>query len=29
MVENKLALVPADLSGEEFYSYENKFRGPF
>ena len=27
--ENILNLKPADLSGEEFYSYENKFEGPF
>jgi len=27
--ENKLQLDPADLSGEEFYSYESKFKGPF
>jgi len=29
MVENKLGLDPADLSAEEFYSYESKFKGPF
>ena len=29
MVENRLALVPANLSEEEFFSYENKFKGPF
>lgn len=29
MAEDKLKLNPADLSGEEFYSYENKFKGPF
>lgn len=28
-VENKLGLEHADLSGENFYSYENKFKGPF
>lgn len=28
-VEAKLNIRPADLSGEEFYSYENKFKGPF
>lgn len=28
-VERKLGLSDTDLSGEEFYSYENKFRGPF
>ena len=28
-VEKKLGLKPADLSGEDFYSYENKFKGPF
>lgn len=28
-VESKLGLSPTDLSGEDFYSYENKFRGPF
>jgi pyruvate dehydrogenase E1 component beta subunit len=27
--ENILGLSPADLSGEYFYSYENKFKGPF
>lgn len=29
IIEQKLNLVPADLSNEEFYSYENKFKGPF
>jgi pyruvate dehydrogenase E1 component beta subunit len=28
-VENKLKLPPADLSGEAFFSHENKFKGPF
>lgn len=28
-VEEKLKLNPINLSNEEFYSYENKFRGPF
>lgn len=28
-VEKKLGLYPANLSGENFYSYENKFKGPF
>jgi pyruvate dehydrogenase E1 component beta subunit len=28
-VEKKLNLKPADLDKEEFYSYENKFKGPF
>jgi len=28
-VENILKLKPADLAGEAFYSYENKFKGPF
>src|SRR6185369_7002583 len=28
-VENKLGLKEADLRGEDFYSWENKFRGPF
>lgn len=28
-IESKLKLQPIDLSNEEFYSYENKFRGPF
>lgn len=28
-VEEKLGLSPTDLSGEEFYSYENRFKGPF
>ena len=28
-VEAKLDLSPTDLSNEDFYSYENKFRGPF
>ena len=29
MIEAKLELRPTDLSGEEFYSHENKFKGPF
>jgi len=28
-IESKLELQPIDLSNEEFYSYENKFKGPF
>src|SRR5437899_1440812 len=28
-VERQLALSETDLSGEDFYSYENKFKGPF
>lgn len=28
-VEEKLGLAKADLSGEEFYSYERQFKGPF
>ena len=28
-VEKKLQLKPTDLSGEEFYSWENRFKGPF
>ena len=28
-VESKLSLNPIDLSGEDFYTYENKFKGPF
>jgi len=28
-IEKKLKLQPMDLSNEDFYSYENKFRGPF
>jgi pyruvate dehydrogenase E1 component beta subunit len=28
-VESQLGLAPTDLSGEDFYSYENKFKGPF
>lgn len=28
-VEKKLKARPTDLSGEEFYSWENRFRGPF
>ncbi|MDP3792401.1 MAG: transketolase C-terminal domain-containing protein [bacterium] len=28
-IEKKLDLDRADLSGEEFFSYENKFKGPF
>lgn len=27
--EKMLGLSPTDLSGEQFYSYENKFKGPF
>ncbi len=27
--EKKLGLPPEDLSGEDFFSYENKFKGPF
>jgi len=29
VVESKLSLNPIDLSGEDFYTYENKFKGPF
>jgi pyruvate/2-oxoglutarate/acetoin dehydrogenase E1 component len=29
MVEEQLGLSPTDLSGEDFYSYEHKFKGPF
>jgi len=29
LVEEKLNLKPTDLSGEEFYSWENRFKGPF
>ncbi len=29
VIEKKLQLQPMDLSNEEFYSYENKFKGPF
>lgn len=29
IIERKLELQPADLSNEEFYNYENKFKGPF
>ncbi|SVA37048.1 uncharacterized protein METZ01_LOCUS89902 [marine metagenome] len=29
LVEKILNLKPADLAKEEFYSYENKFKGPF
>lgn len=29
MAEKILKLKPIDLTGEEFYSYENKFKGPF
>lgn len=29
VIEKKLNLKPIDLSKEEFYSYENKFKGPF
>ncbi|MBI4179512.1 alpha-ketoacid dehydrogenase subunit beta [bacterium] len=28
-VEKKLGLSATDISGDDFYSYENKFRGPF
>ena len=28
-IEQKLELQMADLSNEEFYNYENKFKGPF
>ncbi len=28
-IEKKLKLKPADLSDEEFYSWENRFKGPF
>lgn len=28
-IEKKLKIKPTDLSGEEFYSYEKKFTGPF
>lgn len=28
-IEQKLALKETDISGNDFYSYENKFRGPF
>ncbi len=28
-IEKKLKLRPADLSNEKFYSYENRFKGPF
>jgi pyruvate/2-oxoglutarate/acetoin dehydrogenase E1 component len=28
-VEKKLDLAPTDLSGEDFYSHENRFKGPF
>jgi pyruvate dehydrogenase E1 component beta subunit len=28
-VEAQLGLEPTDLAGEDFYSYENKFKGPF
>jgi len=28
-IEEKLDITPIDLSGEDFYSHENKFRGPF
>ena len=27
--EKQLGLTPTDLAGEDFYSYENKFKGPF
>jgi acetoin:2,6-dichlorophenolindophenol oxidoreductase subunit beta len=29
MVERKLGLSPTDISGENFFSHENRFRGPF
>ena len=29
LVEQQLHLKPMDLTGEQFYSYENKFKGPF
>jgi len=29
LIEKKLKLDPTDLSNEEFYSWENKFKGPF
>ena len=29
MVEDMLELKPADLSSEEFYSHEKRFKGPF
>jgi len=29
MIEEKLGLSETDLSNEDFYSYENKFKGPF
>ena len=29
VVEEKLGLSRSDLSNEEFFSYENKFKGPF
>jgi len=29
VIEKKLSLEPADLSGENFYSHEHKFKGPF
>lgn len=28
-IEHKLQLEPMDLSGEEFYTYEHRFKGPF
>ena len=28
-IEDMLGLDPVDISNEEFYSYENKFKGPF
>jgi pyruvate/2-oxoglutarate/acetoin dehydrogenase E1 component len=28
-IEAKLGLTPTDLSGEDFYSHENRFKGPF
>lgn len=28
-IEAKLGLPPSDLSGEDFYSHENRFKGPF
>jgi pyruvate dehydrogenase E1 component beta subunit len=29
MIERKMSLQECDLSGEEFFSYENRFKGPF
>ena len=28
-IERELALTPTDISGEDFYSHENRFKGPF